>query len=210
MTTIKKYEIILADFPWPYTDCGTAKLPYGQMSEQEISSFDWSAWMAKRCVIFAWITAPKMDLQFRCIEQWCANHGLVYQGQPYTWIKTKKDGETPIGAAGPRPRLVKPVIEHVVALSNVKRGRPFPLLTESQKQLVFAPKASRGEHSKKPTEVHRRIVELLGDRPRVELFARRPELGWDVWGNQAPNSVLNMPSNLGKENAGQPAEAALG
>ena len=24
----------------------------------------------------------------------------------------------------------------------------------------------------------------MGDEPRVELFARRPRDGWDVWGNE--------------------------
>ncbi len=55
-------------------------------------------------------------------------------------------------------------------------------------------------HSKKPDETRRRIVELLGDVPRLELFARDRapgwdglELfardrapGWDAWGNEVP------------------------
>ena len=40
------------------------------------------------------------------------------------------------------------------------------------------------EHSKKPEEARRRIVELMGDLPRVELFARQKADGWDVWGNE--------------------------
>ena len=40
------------------------------------------------------------------------------------------------------------------------------------------------EHSKKPDEARKRIVELLGDIPRVELFARQKADGWDVWGNE--------------------------
>ena len=27
----KRYEIIYGDFPWPYTSCGTAALPYEDM-----------------------------------------------------------------------------------------------------------------------------------------------------------------------------------
>ena len=34
------------------------------------------------------------------------------------------------------------------------------------------------EHSKKPNEVRTRIVELVGDIPRVELFARKVD-GWE-------------------------------
>lgn len=39
-------------------------------------------------------------------------------------------------------------------------------------------------HSQKPDAVRKRIVELFGDRPRVELFARQNVNGWDCWGNE--------------------------
>ena len=40
------------------------------------------------------------------------------------------------------------------------------------------------EHSKKPPVVRKKIVELLGDRPRIELFARDSHDGWDCFGNE--------------------------
>lgn len=40
------------------------------------------------------------------------------------------------------------------------------------------------EHSKKPDEARNRIVELIGDLPRIELFARHKTQGWDVWGKE--------------------------
>nr|DAW28097.1 MAG TPA: N6 adenosine methyltransferase subunit [Caudoviricetes sp.] len=39
-------------------------------------------------------------------------------------------------------------------------------------------------HSVKPDEARRRIVELLGDIPRIELFARQRTPGWDAWGDE--------------------------
>ncbi len=36
------------------------------------------------------------------------------------------------------------------------------------------------QHSKKPDEVREKIVKLMGDVPRVELFARQQTPGWDV------------------------------
>ncbi len=45
------------------------------------------------------------------------------------------------------------------------------------------------EHSKKPEETRRRIEALMGDVPRVELFARRPASGWDVWGNEVDSTI---------------------
>jgi len=50
-------------------------------------------------------------------------------------------------------------------------------------QVVLAPP---GRHSEKPGEVHKRIEALLGDRPRLELFARQRVKGWHVWGNEVP------------------------
>ena len=40
------------------------------------------------------------------------------------------------------------------------------------------------EHSRKPDCVRDRIVELCGDLPRIELFAREKTEGWDVWGDE--------------------------
>lgn len=45
------------------------------------------------------------------------------------------------------------------------------------------------EHSKKPEEARRRIEQLMGDVPRIELFARRETPGWDVWGNEVDCSL---------------------
>jgi N6-adenosine-specific RNA methylase IME4 len=39
-------------------------------------------------------------------------------------------------------------------------------------------------HSKKPDETRKRIVDLMGDLPRIELFARNTTPGWDVWGDE--------------------------
>ena len=40
------------------------------------------------------------------------------------------------------------------------------------------------EHSKKPNEARERIVELVGDLKRIELFARQKVNGWDTWGDE--------------------------
>lgn len=178
----KKYKIIYADFPWPYTSFGTAKLPYNCMEVESIASFPWEKIMDKRCILFSWVTCPKLSTAFECAKEW-EKSGLFFIGVPYVWIKTKDD-LTPIGASGPRPRLVKPVDEFVLAFSTTPKKRTFPLFTESQKQNVFAPKPKKGEHSKKPPIVRDLIVELLGDLPRIELFARERVEGWDAWGDE--------------------------
>lgn len=41
-----------------------------------------------------------------------------------------------------------------------------------------------GRHSEKPDETRRRIIQLCGDVPRIELFSRQIVLGWDSWGDE--------------------------
>ena len=51
------------------------------------------------------------------------------------------------------------------------------------------------QHSKKPDEIRNRIVQLMGDIPRIELFAREKAEGWHVWGDEVDSDI-----NLNKSN----------
>lgn len=42
----------------------------------------------------------------------------------------------------------------------------------------------RLSHSEKPSIFRDMIVEVSGDLPRIELFARKRWLGWDAWGDE--------------------------
>ena len=48
-------------------------------------------------------------------------------------------------------------------------------------------KSKLNGHSRKPNIVRNKIIELIGDLPRIELFARERIEGWDAWGNEVPN-----------------------
>ena len=37
---------------------------------------------------------------------------------------------------------------------------------------------------KRSIETRDKIIELAGDLPRIELFARQKTEGWDVWGHE--------------------------
>jgi N6-adenosine-specific RNA methylase IME4 len=43
-------------------------------------------------------------------------------------------------------------------------------------------------HSRKP-EFFQDVIERVSDEPRLEMFARRQRLGWDVFGNEVENSI---------------------
>jgi N6-adenosine-specific RNA methylase IME4 len=76
------------------------------------------------------------------------------------------------------------------------KGKPKRIVNNI-KQLVIS---ERTAHSKKPDIVRQRIVELMGDLPRVELFARGHKNkdmfdfnrfdGWDTFGNESENSIV--------------------
>ena len=42
--------------------------------------------------------------------------------------------------------------------------------------------AERGRHSEKPVVAYQ-LIEKMSPGPRLEMFARDPRDGWDVWGN---------------------------
>lgn len=184
LTEPAPHEIVYLDPAWPRTPFGTAKVPYKTMTWPELFDFDLGAWLARDAAVFCWLTGPTRLKECEVLSHWCDRFKLYEAGIAYIWIKTTKDGQ-PVKASGPRPRGVKQVhSDEVILLTTKKNGRVFELLTEAQEQLIFAPKNRPGEHSRKPAEVRDRIVELYGDRSRVELFAREEIEGWNSWGDQ--------------------------
>ena len=66
-----------------------------------------------------------------------------------------------------------------VCLMGIK-GKMTPISNRVSSCII----SPRREHSRKPDIVRERIVELFGDLPRIELFARQTVAGWDCWGNE--------------------------
>ena len=58
---------------------------------------------------------------------------------------------------------------------------PINDISKSVRQLIVS---KLQQHSKKPDCVRDRIIELCGDLPKIELFARQKVEGWDSWGNE--------------------------
>lgn len=174
-TKLHKYDVVLADPPWPYTGSqtkmGAAANHYPLMTRKQLLEFPMRSYMWNKSVLFMWATTPKLELALECIKAW----DLTYRGVAFVWIKTTQAG-TPIAAQGVRSSIVKPLVELVLAASPVKTGRPLKLASESVIQTVFAQKQ---EHSRKPDHVHRRIEQLYPNASKVELFARRDYQGWD-------------------------------
>lgn len=177
------YDVVYSDCPWPMwgdpnKDQAAGK-HYDLMSKEELAALPVRDLLDGHGVVLVWATCPRLDVAIDTLRAW----GLHYRGIAYVWVKTSRAGNI-ISGQGVRPTTVKPTTELVLVGSIRARGRPLPLMTEGQGQVVLAP---RGRHSQKPAEVRRRIEELFGaEVRRAELFARERAPGWDGWGAEFP------------------------
>ena len=181
----KKYQVILADPPWHYygdpnKDQAAGK-HYALMSQDALAQMPVKSIAEKKAALFMWATGPRLPQAIELMDRW----GFHFRGVAYVWVKTTNSGKI-ISGQGVRPTFVKPTTEFVLVGSTCKVGRPLSLLTEKQGQVVLAPRPNN-KHSAKPTVFRDNITLLLGDVPRIELFAREAPFGWDVWGLEAPS-----------------------
>jgi len=181
---MEKYQIIYADPPWRFKvwcfGTGRGRLPddhYPTMSIDEICSLPVKDIVAKDSILFLWTTFPKIadEEVFRVIKAW----GFTCKSAAFVWVKKNKSDSFWMGLGywtrgNPEVCLL------------ATRGHPHRV-SKSVPQLIISP---RREHSKKPDEVRDRIVQLMGDLPRIELFARQKIEGWDCWGNEVESDIV--------------------
>ena len=180
---MKKYQIIYADPPWRYKDklgshsakMGACEYHYKTMSIEDICNLKINDIADKNCILFLWATMPKLQEAFKVIKAW----GFKHKTTGFTWIKLNPKAGTIFKGIG---RWVQGNAELVLLCT---KGRP-KRISKSVSQIVMA---KRGKHSVKPNEVRKRIVQLMGDLPRIELFAREKTPGWDVWGNEVESDI---------------------
>ena len=174
--TDKKYNIIYADPPWAYQQGGrgAAKNHYKTMKTEDICSMPISNICTEDAVLFLWATFPNIKEAFKVMERW----GFTYKTAAFTWIKQNKKQPTLFWGGGSYTRA-----NAEVCLIGVKKN--FKASKQIKRRNVHSVVLSKvGIHSTKPAEVRTKIVELLGDIPRIELFARQHAEGWDCWGNE--------------------------
>lgn len=176
--TDKKYSIIYADPPWKYNSRTNKKTKFGGgcgghynlMTMNEIEKLPIPQIAADNCVLFLWTTFPYLDDQIKLFEKW----GFDYKTLGFSWIKTNPKNGKPFFGVG---YYAKSNCE--ICLMGIK-GKMKPASNKVSSCII----APRREHSRKPDEVRERIVQLFGDIPRIELFARQTFDGWDCWGNE--------------------------
>jgi N6-adenosine-specific RNA methylase IME4 len=170
----KLYGVIYADPPWrfePYSrDTGmdrAADNHYPTMTTEDICGMDIPA--ADDCALFLWATAPMLPQALSVMQAW----GFSYKSH-WIWLKDK------IGT-GYWGRN-----KHELLLIGTRGSPPAPAPGEQPDSVILA---SLAGHSVKPPHFAEMIEHMFPHAALLEMFARSPRLGWDVWGNQTDLGV---------------------
>lgn len=181
----QKYNIIYADPPWSFDNKRTG----GSMTSGAIQKYDTmemheltgmvlqqdpvvmlSDVIADDCVLLMWWVASMPAEAMRLLDDW----GFKLKTMTgFVWNKVTRKGLPHFGMgfwtrAGSECCLI------------ATRGNPKPV-SHAVRSVITSPVL---KHSQKPQEAADRTVELCGDVPRLELFARDQKPGWDSWGNE--------------------------
>lgn len=183
----KKYGVIYADPPWTFrtwSGKGKGRSPekhYGCLSLADIRALPVAEIAKRDCALFIWVTDPMLPEAFKVIGAW----GFKYKTVGFVWAK--------LNATAPKFHW------HLISATDFFTGMGYWTRANSELCLLATrgkPKREskavhrlvidhRREHSRKPDSVAEKIVELMGNVPRIELFAREHRAGWDTWGNEA-------------------------
>lgn len=178
MAVPEKYGVIYADPPWRYQmnrGHGVAEKHYPTMSLEEICALPVADLAGRDCALFLWATFPQLPEALEVIKAW----GFKYKTVAFVWLKQNKKALTWFYGMGFWTRSNAEICLLATKGSPKRQDKGIH-------QFIISPLEG---HSKKPDEARRRIERLLGDIPRVELFARQPSEGWNVWGNEVENDI---------------------
>ena len=193
------FSTIVADPPWNYSQKfsggGTsgyspvhhsrggsrgAANHYSTLKLEQLEQLPVESVAAEQAHLYLWTTSAFVVEAHILAEYWGFSPKVLIP-----WIKMKRDGECQISKAGGDPyagvRMGMGVyIRHCAEFMLFAVRGKAPTLRNDALGVVFAP---RGEHSEKPRRAYE-FIESLSPGPRLELFARSPRDGYEVWGDQ--------------------------
>ena len=164
-----KYKTILADPPWDIQQKGKSRgaiKHYNLMTLDRIKAMPISDLTEENAHCWLWVTNATLEAGFDVLRAWGFEPRSIY-----TWVK---------------PRLglgvyLRNSTEHLLLGT---RGKA-PIQFKGQMNWGFMPLQ---DHSHKPEEVYD-IIERCSEGNYLELFARRPRHGWNIWGNEVASDV---------------------
>jgi N6-adenosine-specific RNA methylase IME4 len=185
----RQYNLIYADPAWTYRDkCHAgergAGYKYDLMTLPEICALPVREIAADDCLLAMWWVGPQPAEALAVVNAW----GFTLKTMKgFSWHKLTKNGKSHFGMGNwSRANTEDCLFATRGRPKRVNAGvRQFLEEIENDDYL----NETIGRHSEKPAEARRRLELLLGDVPRVELFARQKHAGWDAWGNEVENSI---------------------
>lgn len=211
-----KYRTIVADPPWDYAGKtlpwrSTSKPTYKLMPLDKIRALPVADLASGDAHLYLWAVLPMMREAYGVVEAW----GFTPETM-LTWCKpgpglgggwrgntehliVARRGWSSVNptcdicggrARGARKCICsKPVWRVKGKLLEESDAQRQAFLSMTKGTWYIVP---RRNHSEKP-ELFIDLIELMSPAPRLELFARRARLGWDVWGNEVESNpdVLN-------------------
>ena len=176
------YKLLYVDPPWAYRNGGrgAACNHYGTAPDAALARMPIGQLGAADSVMFMWGTWPTLPVNLATMAAW----GYEYKTLGFLWVKTNKKSGTPFWGGGfwTRSNTEFCLLGVRGDIRRVSAGVHQLVDTwDEQEDLVL--RAPTSEHSAKPSEVRDRIVQLMGDLPRIECFARERTPKWDAFGN---------------------------
>jgi N6-adenosine-specific RNA methylase IME4 len=174
----EKFATILADPPWVFTNRTGKMAPehkrlwrYSTMTLDDILELPISQVAAPTSHLYLWVPNALIAEGLEVMRRW----GFTYKTN-IVWYKIRKDG-------GPDRRGVGFYFRNVTELVLFgTRGKYARTLKAGRRQANVLVSQKRG-HSIKPDQLYE-IVEACSWGPYMELFARRPRVGWYQWGDE--------------------------
>lgn len=178
---MKRFKIIYADPPWSFknnksgTLNGVADNHYKTMSIEEIKKLPIHKIAADDCVLIMWWVGSQPQEAIDLVEAWGFK---IKNMNGFVWVKLTTRFLAFFGMgfwtrAGSESMII------------ATKGKPKPL----NKNVRAVRHEVVGKHSEKPAIFRNDIVDLCGDLPRIELFARKKVKGWASWGDEIKSTI---------------------
>lgn len=176
------FKTILADPPWRFTNRTGKVAPehkrlnrYDTMSLEEICGLPVNEIADKASHCYLWVPNALLSEGLKVLMAW----GFKYKTN-LVWHKVRKDGGSDGRGVGFYYRNVTELVLFGVKghMRTLAPGRRMVNLFSTRKR----------EHSRKPDELYK-IIKECSPGPYLELFARYPQKGWQVWGDEADKDI---------------------
>lgn len=181
-TVADGFQTVLADPPWRFANRTGKVAPehrrldrYSTMDLADIRALPVDDVTAKNAHLYLWVPNALLPDGLAVMEAW----GFRYVSN-IVWAKRRKDG-------GPDGRGVGFYFRNVteILLFGVKGSMRTLAPARSQVNML---ETRKREHSRKPDEQYD-LISACSPGPYLEMFARHPEPGWVVWGDEADATV---------------------